>query len=134
MDDASFVGGFEPFCDLAAHIERFVDRQGAALQPLAQVFSGHQLQRQEAHVVNLVHTMDAGDVRVVERGQRPGFAFEPSQATFVIGEVCGQHLDRHLAVEPGVPCAVDLAHAPGTERAEDLVEAQGLAGGQGHAA
>ena len=43
-----------------------------------------------------------------------------------------QHLDRHLAPEPGVAGAVHLAHASRAERREDLVVAQDPAGLKSH--
>ena len=44
----------------------------------------------------------------------------------------GEDLDRHLAVEPRVARAVDLAHAAGTEGRDDLVGSEALAGGEAH--
>jgi len=41
---------------------------------------------------------------------------------------------RRLASEPRVAREVDLAHATGTEGAEDLVGGERLAGGEGHVA
>jgi hypothetical protein len=78
--------------------------------------------------------VDAGDVGVVERGERLGFALEAPQPLLVVRELVGQDLDRHLALEPRVLGAVDLAHSAGAEGAEDLVEGEGLAGGERHMA
>ncbi len=39
---------------------------------------------------------------------------------------------RHFALELRVARAVDLAHLPGFEGTEDLVEGEGLAGCEGH--
>ena len=33
----------------------------------------------------------------------------------------GKDLDRDVAMQPGVPCAIDLTHAAGAERAGDFV-------------
>ncbi len=75
--------------------------------------------------------MDPGNVRVVQRSERLGLALEATQPLVVVGELLGQHLDRHLALEPRVTRAVDLSHRPGPEGTEDLVEGEGLAGGEG---
>ena len=47
-------------------------------------------------------------------------------------EMGGQDLDGHLAAEPAVPSAVDLAHAPGSQRSQDLVRAETGSGVEGH--
>ena len=43
-----------------------------------------------------------------------------------------QRLERDLAPQPGVASAIDLAHAAGAQRTEDLVGTQAMAGGEGH--
>ena len=56
--------------------------------------------------------------------QTPGRAIlllEAPQPVRVLGEGCGQHLDRHLAAEARVASTIDLAHAPRPQRSDDLV-------------
>ena len=77
--------------------------------------------------------MDSGHVRVTQRGKRPGLALEAQQALFVVRESLGQHLERDLTLETRVPGEVDLAHASAAQWAEDLIEGERLADGQGHA-
>ena len=50
----------------------------------------------------------------------------------VVGEVLRQHLDRDVALEARVARAVDLAHAAGAERRQDLVRAEAVAGREAH--
>jgi hypothetical protein len=59
--------------------------------------------------------VDGGHVRVVEQRERLCLALEAPQALLVVGELLRQHLDGHLALEPRVAGAVDLAHAAGAE-------------------
>ena len=47
-------------------------------------------------------------------------------------QVLGQHLDRHVAAEPRVLGAVDLAHAARAERGDDFVGTEAGAGTQAH--
>jgi hypothetical protein len=68
-----------------------------------------------------------GDVGMVERGERAGFALEPSDALLVARHLLGQDLDRHLAPEPGVAGAVHLSHASRAEGGEHLVLPQARA-------
>ena len=44
----------------------------------------------------------------------------------------GKHLDRDVAVELAVACAIDLAHAARADLTEDLVEAELRSGGKRH--
>ena len=46
---------------------------------------------------------------------------EPRAAVRVRGERLGQNLDRHVAAEPGIPRAVDVAHPARPEQGDDLV-------------
>jgi hypothetical protein len=53
--------------------------------------------------------MQRGDVRVIERGEHLLFALEPRHAVGVGRPRFRQDLDRHLAPEPRVARAIDLA-------------------------
>jgi hypothetical protein len=55
--------------------------------------------------------IDGADARMIERGQRSRLALESREARRVGGERRRQHFDRDVATEPGVACAIDLAHA-----------------------
>ena len=66
----------------------------------------------------LVHPEDVG---VVECTDRPCLLLEAAQVVRVNREGGGQHLDRDLAPEARVARAIDLAHAPGAERRDNLV-------------
>jgi len=52
--------------------------------------------------------------RMVQDAGGPRLLFEAAQTIGVRREGRRQHLDRHLAPEPGVPRPVDLAHPAGT--------------------
>ena len=73
---------------------------------------------------------DREDVRVRERGDGLGLALEARERVGVRGQLRGKDLDRDVAVELRVARAVDLAHAPGAERREDLVGAEACSGGK----
>ena len=66
---------------------------------------------------------------VVQRGQGLGLALKPRDPLRVGGERLGQDLDRDGAIQLRVPRAVDLTHAAGAERRQDLVRAEACAGG-----
>ena len=47
----------------------------------------------------LLEPVDRGDVGMVQRGERLGFALETRQAVGVLRERVGQDLDRDVAIE-----------------------------------
>jgi len=72
------------------------------------------------------------NVRVRERSRGAGFLLEPAQAVRIGGEGGGEHLHGHLAPKPRVAGAVDLSHAPGAQRGEDLVRPETCSGRDRH--
>ena len=52
------------------------------------------------------------DVRMIERSERLRFAREAQESVCVLREKLRQHFDRDVAIELGVPGAIDLAHPP----------------------
>src|SRR5258706_846085 len=56
-----------------------------------------------------------------ESGHRLGLPLETREDVRIIREASGKDLDGDVAIEPGVPGAVDLAHAAGAKGLDDLV-------------
>ena len=79
----------------------------------------------------LFEAVDRGDVRVIERGERFGFALETREALGVRRERVRQDLDRDLAAERGVGGPPDLPHAAFADGRGDFIDAEATAGGQG---
>ena len=75
--------------------------------------------------------VDRGDVRMIQRGERLGFALEPCQPVGIGGECLGEDLDGDLAAQRGVGGAPHLSHAAFTDRCSDFVDAETRADGQG---
>jgi len=65
---------------------------------------------------------------LVQAGEQPRLALETRHPIGVVGEDVGQQLERHLAPELAVARPPDFAHAPRTERGNDLVRAESSAG------
>ena len=59
-------------------------------------------------------------------------ALEAGATLGVARERSGERLERDVATQAHVARAVDLAHAAGAERLDDLVRAEARAGGEGH--
>jgi hypothetical protein len=95
----------------------------AGFAPRGQRFALHVLHHQEVGVAGAADVVQRADVRVIERGDRACLALEALAQLGRGREMGRKHLDRHVAPEARIAGAVDLAHAAGAERAEDLVRA-----------
>ena len=74
--------------------------------------------------------MKTADMRMIERGDGAGLAFESFSAARVCGEFLGQHLDRNDPIEAGISRLVYLAHAAGPDQPENFVRPEANAGHQ----
>ncbi len=66
-------------------------------------------------VTLILEAVDCGDVRMIERREHLRFAAEPRQAIRIDREDLRQHLQRDVATELRIACAIDLAHPAGAE-------------------
>src|SRR5262245_42089968 len=76
--------------------------------------------------------MNREDVRVREGGDRFRFALESRPSLAVGSELRRQHLNRNVAIKPGVACAIHLAHAACANLREEFVGADARAWREGH--
>ena len=68
--------------------------------------------------------MDVEDVGVGERRDRPRFPLEALARTLARRPVGPHDFDRDIAIEPGIPGAIDFAHPPRSQGADNLVRPQ----------
>jgi hypothetical protein len=132
VDDALLVGFLQGFRDLASDAQRFVHRDGTALQPLREILALDQLEDEQRLAVQLFETVDRGDVWMIQRGEQVGFTAEAGESFGVLRDLGRQQLDRDAAAQPRVAGALYLAHAARTQRAENLVRPEPRAGAQRH--
>ncbi len=132
MDDPLLVRRFECLGNLLRNRQRFVDRDRAFRDPLREVVTLDQFHHQRGDATAFFEAVDVGDVRVIQRGERFGFAGEPRKALRIMRERLGQHLDRHVAIELRVARAPHLPHPAFAERSGDLVGAETGAGSKCH--
>ena len=69
-------------------------------------------------------------VGMIEATSRPCLGLETPDAVGVCGTGASQRLDRHVASQPRVASAIDLAHAASADQPIDLVGAQPRAGAE----
>ena len=77
MDHARFVSRFERFRNLPRYGERFLDRDGTFSDSLGKRRPFDELKNERFHAVRFFETVDARDVRMVQRREELGFTFEP---------------------------------------------------------
>ena len=69
---------------------------------------------------------------MVQGGQCLGFALEAGEIIGVVGKGTGKDFNGDIAVEFVVARALNLAHAAFSERRENFVGTDSVAGGEGH--
>ena len=75
---------------------------------------------------------DFEDVWMRQGGHGSGLTLKALEPVRIRRDGGGQHLDRDLSFELGIPGSIDLAHPARPERAEHLVTPQTVSPGQGH--
>jgi len=100
------------------------EREAARREERVQALALDELHREEARAPCLLDGEDRHDAGMVERRERTRLALESRQAFGVARDLLGQDLDRHVAPEPRIARAIDLAHPPRAQRRQDLVGAE----------
>ena len=126
MDDVLLVSRFQRVFHLAGNRERFGRRQWTVADPIRERVTLDVFEDDDANGGGVFKAVNRGDVRVVERREQSRFAFETGQAIGIGRPLGRQHLEGHVAPEPGVACAVDLAHAAGARKGPHVVMTKAL--------
>src|SRR4051812_30964372 len=122
MDDAFFVSVFESADELVDQGERLIFGHGTG-----EVGPFDEFENQSP----VLHTVNSGDVRVIELGEELGFTGEAGEALGVGGERVGEDFDGDLAIELAVGGAIDRTHPAFAELASDSIVCDGLLRSQG---
>src|SRR5216684_4409043 len=100
MDDAMMMCVIERIGDLDRGAQHLIDWQGASKQPVGERLSLDILHHEVWQAVLLADVMERADVRMVEAGNRARLPFEPLAPRWTVGNIAGQYLDGHNAIEP----------------------------------
>ena len=130
--DSVLVRGGQAARDLQCVLHRLAARDRTGGEAVPQRFAGEELRDRVDDAVVRTEVVDAEEIRVREGGDGFGLALEARERGGVRREALGKDFDRDVAVELRVARAVDLSHASGAERPEDLVRAEACAGQEGH--
>ena len=82
--------------------------------------------------VGRADVVNAQDVGMRELARGLGLDLEAAEPLRIGGEAGGQGLDRHLAAEPRIASAIDLAHPAGADWRDDFVRSEPGSGGNSH--
>ncbi len=131
MHDPLLVHRREPGGQLPRDRQGLSGRQPAPVQARAKRLALEELGDEVRRTLVRADVVDRQHVRVVQGPGRARLALE-ALPPLGRGHVAGQHLDRDVAAEAPVASAVHLAHSPGADRREDLVDAEASADRQAH--
>jgi hypothetical protein len=112
MNDAFVVRVFKRSGNLRCDMPSLVERHG----PFGRL-ALDQLHHQRA----IFNAVNVSDVWVIQPSKDLGFALEARQSLWVAGEGFRQNLERHVALQLGIPRAVYLAHTSRADECEDFV-------------
>ena len=132
VDDGLGVGGGEAVRDARADLHGLPPRQRSALEQLSQARSLEELRHGVGDDALGTEVEDLEDVGVGEGGHGLGLSLEACQAVRIAGNRIGQHLYRHVAVQPLITGAENLTHASRPEVGEDLIPTETVTWIEGH--
>ena len=121
MHDAVLVRRVQGLGDLSRDGRRLVNGQLPVRDPIRERRALDELHDQRMHASRLFEPVHDRNVGMIQRGENLGFAMEAREPVRIGSERVGEHLDGDITIETRVAGAVDLAHTPGPQRAEDLV-------------
>src|SRR5882724_13483484 len=127
MENSAIIGGDERFGALASDVEKLLklDRTG---QALPQGLALHILHDKKKFVFGFEEVVDRGYARLIPHLRRALRLFHESAAIErIIAQSGRKALERDGTFQPGIPGAVHLAHAAGTDPVLDFKSARNCA-------
>ena len=130
MHDALLVRGFERVGDLRRHRQRLVERERSPGDPLGQRRAFDQFEHERGAAGALLDAVNAGDAGMIQRREHLRLAAEPRQPIGVAGHARRQDLHGHVAAQPRIAGAIDLAHPAAAQQRDDLIRPDPISGSQ----
>jgi hypothetical protein len=121
VNDSFLVRGFESVGNLPGDRESIIERDRTGPDAILKRRSLDELEHQSLRALQLLEPVNGGDVRMIQRGKRPCFAFEAGNTIRTRREGGRQNLDGDVTPETRITCPVDLAHPAAAKLASDLV-------------
>ena len=126
MNDPFVVGRLERIGHLSRQARGLVERDRTARDHFREGRSLHQFQHERLPALRFLHSVDRGDVRMIQSGQHLSLALEPRDPINVECECFRQDLQCDVTIQARVSCPVDLAHRARADRRDDFVRADAI--------
>ena len=134
MRDPLVVRGCETGGDLARVLDGFTLRKCTSLQPPPQCLALEQFRHRVRGAMVRAQVENREDVGMREGGHGLGLPLEPREAVRVAREEVGEDFDRNITIQLRVARPIDLAHPPGADLVEDVVDTEARAAYEGQVA
>ena len=121
MHDAPGMRRVERIGDLRAPIEQQIDGKRPPAEAFPKRLPLDQFHHQKRPAFVLAHVVDRADARMIESRGRARFALEAFERGRIPHEVLRQEFQRHLAPQPRIFGAKNLAHAAAAQDFYDPV-------------
>src|SRR5262245_46176581 len=121
MNDVVRMGFNQSLCDLGGDIDRFVELERLTFHFGEERLPADVLHYYEGVVTLLTHFVDRADVRMIECGGSPGFAYQSVPCVQVTGRGGWEKLDGDSSPQHGVFGEKHLSHSTRTEFLNDSV-------------
>ena len=123
MNDPPLMRGSETMGDLDCFGHCLVDGNAAGVQLLTKSLAGQQLRDyvRRTVVADVEHRQNVG---MIQRRGGARFPLEARESLGIARERARQDLDGDVSAEARIAGLVDLAHAAGAQRRQDLVRAE----------
>src|SRR5262249_8476531 len=121
MNNSPRVRGFQRFTDLQRDGYQVIIGNSARGDALSQRLPLEQFHDEERLPSILTYVMNSADIRMVQRGNGPGFALKTFESNAARGVGAGEKLQSNVAVESGISGAEYRTHSTGAKSPLDLV-------------
>jgi hypothetical protein len=91
-----------------------------------QVLAFHELHQDEITSLGAFQAVHRCDVRVLDGGQKAGFAAQSVDGLRILGQGAGQQLDGDASLQSRILGEINVAHAALTELLQDSIVSDGL--------
>ena len=105
------MSGLESFADRDSNCKKLSRRKQSGGNPLPQVLAFEQFHHEKRLPAVVPDIVQGADVRVIQRRSGLRLAAEAFHRGAGSGDRCGQNLQRHFSVQPGIHRLIHLAHA-----------------------
>src|SRR5205823_2968346 len=124
MNDAGRMRGSETLRHRSSDFERLPPMKRRALDCPAHCFALKQFSHQKVWRVLQFGIVDRQNVGMRKGCDRFRFDAETRPQPTIDRQMLGENFDCNVAIEPCVPCPINLTHTPSADQCDDLVRSK----------